>query len=342
MIGDDGLVGIKIGNGDALGEAYLSVQNSILKLYERGIILAVCSKNTDSIARTPFIELSNMLIKEDHIACFKANWDNKVSNIRSIANELNIGLDSIVFMDDNPMERGLVRKLLPQVAVPELSKDPSYFSRDLLAAGYFEAVHFSNEDRTRVEDYKSNAKRIALRNTMVDLDSYLNSLDMRAEIQHFNEKNVKRIVQLVSKSNQFNLTTYRYNENQILNILNNNSYYSIQVKLSDIFGDNGLVSVVICNKNNGEWVIDTWIMSCRVIGRKLEEFVFYEIVKSAKAAGVKRVVGVYIPTERNKMVQDLYLKLGFTEYGESSQDYQKWFIEVNTINIKNTPIELIS
>ncbi|MBT4764549.1 HAD-IIIC family phosphatase [bacterium] len=342
VIGDDGVDGIKIGNGDALGEAYLSVQNSILKLHERGIVLAVCSKNTDSIARTPFKEHSSMLVKEQHIASFQANWDDKASNIRSIANELNLGLDSIVFMDDNPMERDLVRKYLPQVAVPELPEDPSYFSRTLLAAGYFEAVHFSDEDKIRVEGYKANAKRTALRNTMVDLDSYLHSLEMKAEIQSFNEKRIKRIVQLISKTNQFNLTTHRYNEKQILNFLNNDSYYAIQVKLSDTFGDNGVVSIIICDKNSSEWVIDTWVMSCRVLGRRLEEFIFYEIVRSAKTAGVKRIVGIYIPTERNKITQDLYLKLGFTEYGDSTQDYQKWFIELNNVNFKNTPIELVS
>ncbi|MBT5400576.1 HAD-IIIC family phosphatase [bacterium] len=342
VIGDDGVDGIKIGNGDALSEAYLSIQSSVLKLHERGIVLAVCSKNLDSVARAPFKDRSNMLVKERHIASFKANWDDKASNIKNIANELNLGLDSIVFMDDNPMERDLVRKYLPQVAVPELPEDPSYFSRTLLAAGYFEAIHFSDEDKTRAESYKSNAKRTALRNTMVDLDSYLRTLDMKAEIKSFSEKGIKRIVQLISKSNQFNLTTHRYNEREILNFLNKDTYYTIQINLSDTFGDNGIVALVICNKNNGKWMIDTWIMSCRVLGRRLEEFVFYEIVKAARIAGVKEIIGVYIPTERNYISQDLYEKLGFTECDDSSQDYRKWFIDVNCVKFKKIPIELIS
>jgi FkbH-like protein len=342
VIGDDGLDGIKIGNEDALGEAYLSVQSSILKLHQRGIILAACSKNTDSIARGPFKEHSGMLIKEKHIASFKANWDDKVTNLISIANELNLGLDSIVFMDDNPMERDMVRKHLPEVAVPELPEDPSYFSRAILAAGYFEAVHFSDEDIQRTESYQANAKRLALRNKIVDLNSYLLTLNMKAQVQSFNKNKIKRIVQLLSKSNQFNLTTYRYNERQILDFLNNDSYHTFQVKLSDTFGDNGIVSLIICRINNSEWIIDTWVMSCRVIGRKLEEFIFYEIVKSAKTAGIKKIVGIYIPTEKNNITQDLYLRLGFTEHNDSKQDYQKWFVEVNNVNIKNTPIKLAS
>ena len=210
VIGDDGLSGIELGQGNALGEAYLAVQNTVLKLRQRGIVLAVCSKNDDTTARIPFREHPDMLLNESHIAIFQANWEDKVPNIQFIAETLNLGLESIVFLDDNPVERDRVRYELPEVAVPELPEDPAYYPRTLLAAGYFEAVYFSDEDKSRVENYQANVKRVALRETATDLNTYLKTLQMTAILRPFDEDGMKRIVQLISKTNQFNLTTHRH------------------------------------------------------------------------------------------------------------------------------------
>jgi FkbH-like protein len=336
VVGDDGLSGISLGHGDSVGEAFLAIQKTILKLYERGIILAISSKNDDAIARSVFREHPDILLNEEHFAVFQANWKDKPSNIEAIANELNLGLDAFVFVDDNPMERDLVRKYLPEVAVPELPTDPSLIPRTLLAAGYFEAVHFSAEDKNRAKDYRANAKRVALREQSKNIDAYLYNLDMKASIQPFNYDGLPRITQLISKSNQFNLTTRRYSENQLKEIMTNKkSYLTLQVRLTDIFNDNGMVSTIICKKNTCEWSVDVWIMSCRVLGRKLEEVVFYHLVHMAKAKGVKKILGTFIPTERNKLVQDHYLKLGFEKNNTNNSEGVSW--SLNLDNIKDIP-----
>ena len=341
VIGDDGLSGIELGQGNALGEAYLAVQNTVLKLRQRGIVLAVCSKNDDTTARIPFREHPDMLLNESHIAVFRANWEDKVPNIQFIAETLNLGLESIVFLDDNPVERDRVRYELPEVAVPELPEDPAYYPRTLLAAGYFEAVYFSDEDKSRVENYQANAKRAALRETATDLNTYLKTLQMTAVLRPFDENGMKRIVQLISKTNQFNLTTYRHNESQTRDFMKNDQYFTLQVRLADAFGDNGMVSVVICKKSTEEWFIDTWLMSCRVVGRRLEEVVFYEIVKSAKFEGVKKITGVYIPTERNEIVRDHYLKLGFEALNNDTLGATTWSKSLDNIEIPDLPIDLL-
>ena len=215
VIGDDGMEGIQIAQGDATGEAHLSVQQLALTLRARGIVLAVSSKNTDSVARRPFKEHPDMLLKEEHIAVFQANWNDKATNIRAIANELALGLDSFVFLDDNPVERGLIRQELPEVAVPELDSDPASYARTLAAAGYFEAISFSEEDRARAEMYQANARRLSLQGRATNLQSYLCSLEMRIVFGAFDRTTRARVTQLINKSNQFNLTTRRYTESQV-------------------------------------------------------------------------------------------------------------------------------
>src|SRR3984957_1049483 len=203
VIGDDGLEGIKVAQGDATGEAHLAVQRLALDLRERGIVLAVSSKNNDDVARLPFAEHPEMLLKETHFAVFQANWNDKATNIKAIADELALGLDAMVFLDDNPVERGLVRNMLPQVAVPELPDDPAWYARTLAAAGYFEAVAFSDEDRKRAAMYDDNARRVQLKRQVGDLDSYLASLQMAITFQPFDTTGRARIAQLINKSNQF-------------------------------------------------------------------------------------------------------------------------------------------
>ncbi len=344
VIGDDGLEGIKIAQGDAIGEAHLALQRMALDLRQRGIVLAVSSKNTDEVARTPFEQHPEMLLKLDHIAVFQANWNDKATNIQAIAEELSLGLDSIVFLDDNPAERGLVRKLLPQVAVPELPEDPSGYARTLAAGGYFEAVTLAAEDLNRASFYQDNAKRASLQKQAGGVDAYLASLDMTITFQPFDGKGRARIVQLINKSNQYNLTTRRYTEPEILEVERDPEVFTLQVRLADIFGDNGMISVVICRPAGNEtWEIDTWLMSCRVLGRKVEQMVLRKILEHARAAGIYRLIGTYRPTGRNKLVVDHYPKLGFNKVREEEAGLTEWELLVESAtDWKELPMKVVS
>jgi FkbH-like protein len=302
-----------LGQGDPQGEAFLSVQRAALALRERGIVLAVSSKNNDEIARLPFRNHPEMLLRENHLAVFQANWNDKATNIQAIAKELSLGLESFVFLDDNPAERRLVRDMLPEVAVPELPDDPALYVRTLLAAGYFEAFTFSPEDQKRAEFYQDNARRVALQRSTGDLDAYLKTLNMTITFQPFDEVGRARIAQLISKSNQFNLTTRRYTEAQVGDMETDPDCFTLQVRLADTFGDNGMISVIICRREAARWEIDTWLMSCRVLGRRVEQAVLQELVMHARERGIAQIVGIYLPTERNRLVEDHYAKLGFTQ-----------------------------
>lgn len=329
VIGDDGLHGIMLAEGDAVGEAYRSVQRLALALRERGIVLAISSKNTEEVARRVFREHPEMLIREEQITVFQANWDDKATNIKAIAGALSLGLDSMVFLDDNPVERGLVRQILPQVAVPELPHDPALYARTLAAAGYFEATAFSDEDRRRVAYYERNARRVALQERAGDIDSYLTSLDMEITFRPFDLTGRSRIAQLINKSNQFNLTTRRYTEADVAAVARDPTCATLQVRLADRFGDNGMISVIICRTLPGStWEIDTWLMSCRVLGRRVEQMVLREILQQAREAGISKVVGVYRPTDRNAMVRDHYAKLGFTQIEDDGTS--RWMLDTAT------------
>lgn len=328
VIGDDGIEGIVIGQGDATGEAFLDVQRAALALRDRGVVLAVSSKNNDDVARAAFLGHPEMLLRENHIAVFQANWNDKATNITAIAKELALGIDSIVFLDDNPVERGLIRELLPEVAVPELPDDPALYARTLTAAGYFESVAFSEEDRRRADFYQDNARRAALADQVGDLGAYLASLRMEIDFRPFDSTGRSRITQLVNKSNQFNLTTRRYTEHEIAAFEGDPGMFTLQVRLVDAFGDNGMISVVICRALTDEvWEVDTWLMSCRVLGRGVERMVLREILRHASARSVKRVIGRYIPTEKNRMVMDHYEKLGFHRLDADATGVTTWEID---------------
>jgi FkbH-like protein len=341
VIGDDGLEGIRLAQGDATGEAYLSLQRYILTLRERGIVLAVSSKNQDETARLPFRSHPEMLLREDQIAVFQANWNDKATNIKAIAGELSLGLESLVFLDDNPVERALVRRLLPEVAVPELPDDPALYVRALSAAGYFESAGFSDEDLKRADFYQDNARRVALQNQFANLDSYLESLQMVITFQPFDETGRSRITQLINKSNQFNLTTRRYTEAQVAAVESDPDAFSLQVRLTDTFGDNGMISVVICRKAGVDvWEIDTWLMSCRVLSRRVENAVLQEILAAAKEAGIRKLTGKYIPTERNKLVEQHYQNLGFTQTGGAPEGTTLWELEVASAPLERLPMDV--
>jgi FkbH-like protein len=342
VIGDDGLGGIKVAQGDACGEAHLAVQRLALDLRQRGVMLAVCSKNTDEVAREPFEKHPEMLLKLEHIAVFQANWNDKATNIQAIAEELSIGLDALVLLDDNPVERGLVRELLPQVAVPELPEDPAYYARTLAAGGYFEVVAFVSEDLQRASFYQGNAKRASLQKRHGGVDDYLASLHMAIFFLPFDAAGRSRIVQLINKSNQYNLTTRRYTDLEVTKAENDPEVFAMQVRLADIFGDNGMISVVICRPAEpAVWEIDTWLMSCRVLGRKVEYMVLREILYHARAAGIHSLIGTYKPTDRNKLVVDHYAKLGFTKVEEEESGSTRWKLVVEGATPDSAPMKII-
>jgi FkbH-like protein len=339
-IGDDGLEGIVIGQGDATGEAYLEMQRSALELRSRGIVLAVSSKNEDAIARSAFASHPEMLLQEDHIAVFQANWGDKAANIAAIAAELSLGLDAMVFVDDNPAERMFVRETLPEVAVPELPDDPALYARTLAAAGYFEALAFTEEDRRRPEFYRSNTRRAAFELQARDLTEFLASLDMEISFRPFDAMGRSRIAQLINKSNQFNLTTRRYTEQEIAALELDPHAFTLQVRLRDRFGDNGMIGIVICRERSPEeWDIDTWLMSCRVLGRGVERMVLREILHHARAGGVRRVIGRYVPTQRNELVREHYPTLGFTFADSDGLGATTWIIQTDA-DIEAAPMAL--
>ena len=339
VIGDDGVEGILIGNGDPTGEAHLQVQRTALELRDRGIALAVSSKNEDATARLPFREHPDMLIRENHLAVFQANWTDKATNIRAVADALSLGLESMVFLDDNPAERMRVRQDLPEVSVPELPQDPALFARTLIAAGYFEAVTFSQEDQQRADFYQDNAKRAEILHQSTDLDSYLKSLRMEIHFAPFDLTGRARIVQLIAKSNQFNLTTRRYGDADVKEMESNPAYFTRQVRLTDTLGDNGMISVLICKKQPGIWEIDTWLMSCRVLGRRVEEAVLEDMVQHARNEGVGKIIGLYIPTSRNVIVADHYQKLGFKKIHEDENKTERWELDMNQYISPQLPME---
>jgi FkbH-like protein len=312
VIGDDGLEGIVLGQGSALGEAFLAVQAYALDQAARGVILAVCSKNDEANALAAFEQHPEMLLKRGHIACFRANWQDKVGNIRAIAQQVNIGLDSLVFLDDNPFERTLVRQELPMVAVPELPEDPAFYAATLADAGYFEGLAVTEEDLTRTGQYQANLAREILATEATDLPSYLRSLEMRLLVSRFDQVGLQRTTQLINKTNQFNLTTRRYTEAEVRAVMADPNAFGLQFRLRDRFGDNGVIAIVIGRLDApGEVRIDTWLMSCRVLGRGVEAAMLDVVVGAASRLGAVLLVGEYRPTAKNAMVREHYVRLGF-------------------------------
>jgi FkbH-like protein len=344
VIGDDGLDGIVLGQGSALGEAYLSFQTYVRELARRGIILAVCSKNDEQVAMAPFEKHPEMVLRLSDIACFVANWDDKASNIRRIAATLNIGIDSLVFADDNPFERNLIRREIPAVAVPELPADPALYARCLADAGYFEANRLTQNDLERSEQYQANLKREVMRASVTDLTQYLRSLTMRLEWKRFDSVGLQRITQLINKTNQFNLTTRRYNETEVAAKMKDPALLALQLRLTDRYGDNGIISIVIAQPSNGrtsEYLIDTWLMSCRVLGRQVEEATMNLVASLSREMGATSLIGEFRPTPKNSMVSGHYERLGFFCIDKSPGDNTYWRLSLSEFSPFNTCIELV-
>jgi len=342
VIGDDGMEGIALGQGSALGEAYVAFQDYARELSRRGVILAVCSKNDEANAVEPFEKHPEMVLRRPDISSFVANWQNKADNIRAIAEELNIGIDSLVFIDDNPFERNLVRQELPVVAVPEVSDDPTYFPRALADAGYFEGLSVTDEDRERTAQYQGNKARDALKASATDLESYLRGMEMQLVWKGFDRIGLQRIVQLINKSNQFNLTTKRYAEEDVLAVMADPDAFGLQLRLLDRFGDNGVIAIIIGRLlENKDLYIDTWLMSCRVLGRQVEPTTLNLIVQEAAKLGARRVVGEYIPTKKNGMVKDHYAKLGFSVMERDDAGGNRNIIDLTSFRPTETFIHVI-
>jgi FkbH-like protein len=313
VIGDDGLDGIVIGQGSPLGEGFLAVQEYAKELARRGIILAVSSKNDEANALEPFEKHPDMVLRRTDIASFRANWNDKAANIGAIASDLNIGLDALVFLDDNPFEREFVRGQLPMVAVPEVPEDPALVPGLLADAGYFESLAITEEDRERTAQYQENQAREQLRASSSDLEGYLRGLDMRMVWKRFDSVGQQRIVQLINKTNQFNLTTRRYTDEEVAAVMADPAAFGLQIRLVDRFGDNGIISIIIGRLgDDGVAEIDTWLMSCRVLGRQVEQTTLNLVAATAKAMGAQALRGVYLPTKKNGMVRDHYERLGFS------------------------------
>jgi FkbH-like protein len=340
VIGDDGVDGIALGQNSAVGEAHVALQRFLLDLRGRGVVLTVCSKNEEANARIPFREHPEMVLKEDHIAVFIANWSDKANNLREIAATLNIGTDSLVFLDDNPVERGQVRQVLPEVAVPELTEDPADYIGLLANAGYFDAIAISDEDIARADFYQSNAARVSLQK-VGNIEEYLRSLDMVATLSGFNAVGRVRIAQLINKSNQFNLTTRRYSESDVEAFENDPAKFCLQVRLADRFGDNGMISVIIFDRNTEEWSCDTWLMSCRVLGRRVEELVLSTVAEAAKRSGARRLKGTYLPTKKNGLVADHFAKLGFTKTFDLPDGGNTWVLELENYTSPELPMQVV-
>ncbi|MFC3125348.1 HAD-IIIC family phosphatase [Pseudoroseomonas globiformis] len=315
VIGDDGLDGIKLGQGNATGEAFLAMQRYAAALGRRGIILAVCSKNTEAVAEDAFANHPEMALKRGDIACFVANWNDKAGNLRHIAKTLNIGLDSLVFVDDNPAEREIIRRELPEVAVPELPEDVANYPEIIAAAAYFETATFTADDAARGRSYALNAERAAALEQATDLAGYLRSLAMTMVAKPVDSGDLPRATQLINKTNQFNLTTRRYTEADTQRFASDPDSVMLSLRLRDRFGDNGLISVIIARPDPalapGEMLIDTWLMSCRVLGRQVEEATLGVLAEQAARRGATALVGEYRPSAKNGMVAGHYEKLGF-------------------------------
>lgn len=334
VIGDDGLSGIQIGELGT-GQAFSDFQAWLKALKDRGILLAICSKNNEQTAKEPFEKHPEMVLKLEDFSVFVANWEDKASNIRHIQKTLNIGMDSMVFLDDNLFERNLVRSMIPEITVPELPEEPEQYLSYLRKLDLFEVAAYSAEDSNRTQQYREQAQRSEFEAHFTSYEEYLTGLEMKATCAPFDLFHYPRIAQLTQRSNQFNLRTVRYTEAQIEAIAQDDSHICLYFTLKDKFGDHGLISVVILDKMEGQSLfISEWLMSCRVLKRGMEEFIVNKIIQTAANCGYKKVIGEYLPTAKNAMVKDLYIKMGFFPLTEN-----RYQAEVSQFPFRKTLIQ---
>ena len=330
VIGDDGLGGIRLGQGEAEGEAFAAFQQFAKALKQRGVLLAVCSKNEEHIAKEVFEKHTEMVLRLDDISCFMANWTDKAANLREIARRLNIGLNSLVLIDDNPAERSLVRQLAPEVAVPELPEDPAGFIQAIEPYRYFQTLSIAQEDLQRAEYYRANAQRDEALSGSANVGEYLQSLAMAARIGPVRPMSLERTAQLINKSNQFNLTTRRRSAAEVSAIAADPNWLTRTVSLTDRFGDNGLIGVLLAKVEGEALLIDTWLMSCRVLKRGVETLLNNNLCRWAIGRGLKRICGEYLPTPKNDLVREHYAALGYTKMCEDGAGRTRWEMPLST------------
>ena len=338
VVGDDGVEGIQIGPEVPVGQIYSEFQQYVKELKSIGVLLAVNSKNDEENAISGLNHPDGPL-KPDDFVSIKANWDNKDRNMQAIAAELNLGMDSFVFIDDNPTEREIIKQADLGVAIPVMDKVENYL-RTVDRSGFFEVTSLSSDDLSRVEMYKANAKRVQLQENVGDYNAFLKSLDMKATIREFEPIYIQRIAQLTNKSNQFNLTTLRCSESDINSIQDSDEYICLYGKLVDRFGDNGVVSVVAGQIDGKELHMRLWLMSCRVLKRGMEDAMLDTLVIDAKEKGINTIIGYYYPTPKNNMVKEFYKKMGFELVDKDKSGNTTWKLDLASYEPKNPAIEI--
>jgi FkbH-like protein len=337
VVGDDGLDGILLGQGSGAGEAFCAFQRYLKQLLARGVVLAVSSKNDLEVAEAVFRDHPEMILRRDDIAAFEANWADKPQALRRIAAQLNLGLDSFVFFDDNPAERQLMRQELPMVDTPEVPVAPELYSQCLADAGYFEAVALTPEDTRRAEQYAANAKRQGIESAATDLPSFLRDLQMTLSAGPFVEIDIPRITQLINKTNQFNLTTRRFSEDQVRALMKDPGALTLSARVADRFGDNGLICVIIATLDRDVLDIHTWLMSCRVLGRSVENALLALVAERASGLGARFIRGHYIDSGRNGIVRGMYESFGFRRIDEGSKGETVWWLDLREMKPELPP-----
>ncbi len=335
IVGEDGVAGLRLG-GDAVGEAHLALQHHLRDLKQRGVILAVCSKNDADLARRPFEERKDMVLRLEDLSAFVANWEPKSHNLPRIAQDLDLGLDALVFLDDNPAEREQVRVGCPAVDVVELPSEPAGYVDALDRYPLLDTIRVTEEDADRTAQYRARAQAKALERDAGTVEDFLAGLQMRAEIRAFDDLTLPRVVQLIGKTNQWNLTTRRHDAAAVKEMLEDPATVTRSARLEDRFGDHGLVAVGIARIEGDQATLDTLLMSCRVIGRHLEHTLLAEIAAAVAAKGVTRLVGEYLTTERNGLVAEVFPSLGFTPAGKCDAG-TRWVIDVDAACRLATP-----
>jgi FkbH-like protein len=337
VVGEDGVANLQLGPPSPEGEAHQALQQYAKELSSRGVLLAVCTKNNPEDARAPFLESSDMLLALDDFVAFDSSWEPKPEAIRRIARRLDLGLDSFVFVDDNPVERAAVRTELREVLVVPMPIDPAGFVEALHLARAFEVLTVSEEDRIRTASYHAEEGRRVLQEQVASPDAFLRSLAMMATVRPFRPSDVTRIVQLAARSNQFNLTTWRLTTDEVASLMSSSTHVTATVRLRDRFGDYGLVLVLIAQVMGDALDVRAWFMSCRVLGRRMEELALWWLDRAAAQRGCRVVSGHYLPTKKNVLVKDLYSKLGFERAGGRDADeiWQKAVVGL-------TPPELVT
>tara|TARA_B110000967_G_scaffold170739_1_gene180876 strand:+ start:415 stop:2136 length:1722 start_codon:yes stop_codon:yes gene_type:complete len=335
IIGDDGIENIQLGDL-GIGKSFVEFQLWIKKLKQRGIIICICSKNRQDVAKNVFINHPDMKLTLDDVSVFVANWDSKVDNIKNIQKVLNIGFDSMVFLDDNPYERDSVKENIPEITVPDLPIDPANYLSFLYQENLFETISVSDLDKSRANLYQTEYERVKSKSTFTDLSDYMTNLKMTSEIELLTSFNIPRVSQLSQRSNQFNLRTIRYTENDLDRVMKSDNDYGLVFDLRDKFGSHGIISFVILNKiSSKEIFIENWAMSCRVLERGMEQFILNYITEFSKKKGFSIVTAQYIETKKNIIVKDLYEKLGFLSFENKYELKINSQLKLETKIIKN-------